>query len=244
MSAQRRTSWADQSGSSTAAVAGTDEAGADSGTETIAGDSCRSSEAELDDAQLAHRYRPPTEPHRDHNPAYQNAYPNYGNMGFFLGNWGDRGTLLGTQAQQARRKVHDEQVLKHPAHIIILCEANKTVEDLLRDPSKSRRQEDQDEQEAEEDNDEQNASAAVAAEAYDSGPMRKREGQALNTRDRAPHFVQRGKEDGATALLIGAKKSFADGLDCLSYIVYKGGQYKQQKTQKVAKNELSFAELN
>ena len=97
---------------------------------------------------------------------------------------------------------------------------------------------------AEEHNDEQNASAAVAAEAYDSGLMRKREGQALKTRDRAPHFVQRGTEHGATALLIGVKKSFADGLDCLSYIVYKGGQYKQQRTQKVANTELSFAELS
>ena len=60
-----------------------------------------------------------------------NKEPEVGNFGFYLGNWGCRGTVADTTEKVLRRDTQDRQVLKCPAQVIVLCEATVVVEEML-----------------------------------------------------------------------------------------------------------------
>ena len=64
--------------------------------------------------------------------AATNAIFEVGNCGLFLGNWGERATLQDSEAKKKRREAHDRQIMKGPAQMIVLLEANAAVADLLR----------------------------------------------------------------------------------------------------------------
>ena len=57
-----------------------------------------------------------------------------GNFGLFCGNWGQRGTLGGDARKRQRKKIHDRQILRSPAQVVVLCEATAEVEELLKQP--------------------------------------------------------------------------------------------------------------
>ena len=66
--------------------------------------------------------------------AVTTALGEVGNCGLFLGNWGERGTVQNSEYKIKRRQAHDRQIMKGPAQIIVLLEANTAVADLLRRP--------------------------------------------------------------------------------------------------------------
>ena len=62
----------------------------------------------------------------------RNSDNEVGNFGLYFGNWGTRGSFLSSDKEKGqRRDVQDRQILKSPAQIIILCEANEKVLELL-----------------------------------------------------------------------------------------------------------------
>ena len=65
-----------------------------------------------------------------------NAEPEVGNIGVYFGNWGQLATnaLTKDRDKQARVDTYTRQIQKNPAHILILCETNATVEALLKQP--------------------------------------------------------------------------------------------------------------
>ena len=75
---------------------------------------------------------PVVEPARRGPSAVTNALYEVGNCGLFLGNWGERGTVQNSEYKMKRRQAHDRQIMKGPAQIIVLLEANAAVADLLR----------------------------------------------------------------------------------------------------------------
>ena len=129
----------------------------------------------------------------------ENQEDSTGNYAIFLGNWGDRGSALNRGSEIiARRQAHDQQVLKNPAHVIVLCEANHVVEEMLRRP-KRRRSEPSSYEEDEEDDEDPAAVAAkrpsVKPKSEDiQFPKGKRHGSALSERAKQVHHVVRGTE--------------------------------------------------
>ena len=69
---------------------------------------------------------------REHRSSKWNAEPEVGNFGIFFGSWGTRATLGGKSAQQRRRETQDLQVAKNPAAVVVLAEASKETEELLK----------------------------------------------------------------------------------------------------------------
>ena len=69
---------------------------------------------------------------RQHRSSRWNAEPEVGNLGIFFGNWGARATLGGAKAQRRRMEKHDLQVLKNPAMIVVLAEAARETEEILK----------------------------------------------------------------------------------------------------------------
>ena len=61
-----------------------------------------------------------------------NAEPEVGNVGFFCGNWGQRGSIAGDLFKKKRREAHDRQIMRCPAQVVILCEASAKVEEVLK----------------------------------------------------------------------------------------------------------------
>ena len=57
-----------------------------------------------------------------------------GNIGIFFGNWGQRATLKAEPTKRRRSETSDRQIMRCPAQIIILAEANESVEDVLMSP--------------------------------------------------------------------------------------------------------------
>ena len=123
-----------------------DETDTDSDTagQSIAGDTVASaSDADGNAEDIANlrqeRLAPKTPiegtPQRGRSSA-RNKYWEVGNFGLFFGNWGMRGTVLGPGEQNKRRDTQDRQILKCPAMVLVLVEASRKIEDLLRQPPK------------------------------------------------------------------------------------------------------------
>ena len=77
---------------------------------------------------------PVVEPARRGPRAVPDAFYEVGDCGVYLGNWGGRGTVQNSEYKIKRRQAHDRQIMKGPAQIIVLLEANTAVADLLRRP--------------------------------------------------------------------------------------------------------------
>ncbi len=112
--------------------------------------------------------------------AGRNAEPEVGNFGLYFGNWGNRATLAEKQHQRRRRDAQDRQVLKSPAQVVILCEANEVVEESLKQPSVSAP-----------------AETAVAETSDDGTHPQSR----LERRATHEHWVVRGNEKGSAVLV-------------------------------------------
>ena len=63
-----------------------------------------------------------------------NKEPEVGNFGLHFGNWGCRGRQTDAVSKR-RQKTHDDQIMKSPAQVIVLCEATEYVADMLREPA-------------------------------------------------------------------------------------------------------------
>ena len=73
--------------------------------------------------------------HSETNPhAWRNSDHEVGNFGIYLGNWGERGSV-NEAGKRRRRQVHDLQLLKCPAAVVVLCETIGAVLELLRSPA-------------------------------------------------------------------------------------------------------------
>ena len=73
--------------------------------------------------------------HSETNPhAYINRDYEVGNQGIYLCNWGKR-SAANEGAKRRRRQVHDLQILKCPAAVVVLCETIGAVLELLRSPA-------------------------------------------------------------------------------------------------------------
>ena len=75
------------------------------------------------------QYYSETNPH-----AYRNNDHEVGNFGIYLGNWGQR-SFVNEHAIRRRRQVHDLQILKCPAPVVVLCETTIAVQHLLESPA-------------------------------------------------------------------------------------------------------------
>ena len=53
-------------------------------------------------------------------------------MGIDFGNWGNHAPLADDAEKRDCRDRHDNQIIRGPAHIVILCEANHDVEEALK----------------------------------------------------------------------------------------------------------------
>ena len=62
-----------------------------------------------------------------------NAEPEVGNIGIFFGNWGQRATV-DAKNKRKRSERSDRQISRCPGQIIILAEANASVEEVLKSP--------------------------------------------------------------------------------------------------------------
>ena len=118
--------------------------GSDSMCHSIAGDSVDPEAAgDADDPAVAEMSRQlrvapqaSVEGHPERGPSSRfNSEPEVGNFGLFFGNWGLRGTLGGASVQRRRTTIEDRQILKNPGQVLILAEATRHVEELLRQPA-------------------------------------------------------------------------------------------------------------
>lgn len=110
---------------------------------SVAGDTLPSGgESEADQTAVAARRqqvcapRDPVHgtPSSGHQSSWWNAEPEVGNFGLFVGNWGARCSMANDARKRANRDRHDRQILKSPAQVLVLCEANEQVEGLLKQP--------------------------------------------------------------------------------------------------------------
>ena len=149
--------------------------------------------------------------------ALKNACHEVGNIGVFFGNWGTRGTVGGPGAQRERIRAMDLQILRSPAHVVILCEANQAVEDLLKyGPQQS------------------TAVAAsssslptftafsMSSQPQSSQPQSRR--QEVEQRPTHEHFVVRGNERD-TAVLVAVKTDNSNCLVLQEYILHNDHDY-------------------
>ena len=60
-----------------------------------------------------------------------NSEPEVGNIGIYLGNWGQRGVVKEGQ-QAVRRRTMDKQLVKNPGHLVLLLESTPAQEQLLK----------------------------------------------------------------------------------------------------------------
>ena len=65
-----------------------------------------------------------------HLSSKYNSEPEVGNFGLMMGNWGLRGNK-----HEPRQETHDRQVLRSPAHVMVIVEATRQVGVLLAQPS-------------------------------------------------------------------------------------------------------------
>ena len=117
----------------------------DSAAHSIAGDTAVDSETDggADDTAVAdsrrqQRLAPKTpvqgSPTHGHSSKH-NSEPEVGNFGLFFGNWGLRGTVGGNDAAKLRRDTQDRQILKSPGQVVVVVEASRELEELLRLPA-------------------------------------------------------------------------------------------------------------
>ena len=194
--------------------------GTDSEPETdtlsIPGDSA-SEAGEPADARTQRRERrlapqPIVEQRRERGPSSRNnKEPEVGNFGIFFGNWGQRATLGGAEAQRKRTETSDRQILHCPCQVLVMAEANQDIEELLQQPPAPGRTE------------------------VNSGD----EGAAAAGLERRPtyeHFVVRGKEQ--FALLIAARKDNTHAVELLHHEVHDDHEYTQKKKKCVARTRM------
>ncbi len=140
--------WADQPSpvnelDSTAVAESTAEE--QSACPSVAGDSiAESSNAESDEsetavaARRAQRVGPIAPQQGDPNIRREsskwNNEPEVGNFGLFCGNWGQRGTCGNAASRRSRRDTQDRQIQRSPAQVVVLAEAAKEIEELLKQP--------------------------------------------------------------------------------------------------------------
>ena len=113
---------------------------------SVTGDSIASDSDAEDLSEEARRRRNertmPEEPYHRNDIKREHARHNdeweVGNFGIFFGKWGCRTNALTAKAEaQDRTRVQDKQILKCPAHMMVLCEATEEIEDMLKaDPEK------------------------------------------------------------------------------------------------------------
>ena len=112
---------------------------------SVAGDSvAESSNAESDEseatvaARRAQRVGPIAPQQGDPNIRREsskwNNEPEVGNFGLFCGNWGQRGTCGNAASRRSRRDTQDRQIQRSPAQVVVLAEAAKEIEELLKEP--------------------------------------------------------------------------------------------------------------
>ena len=140
--------WADQPSpvnelDSTAVAESTAEE--QSACSSVAGDSvAESSNAESDEseatgaARRAQRVAPNAPQQGDPNIRRESSKWNdereVGNFGLMFGNCGLRGTVGSKSSRKARRDTQDRQIQKSPAQVVVLAEAAKEIEELLKQP--------------------------------------------------------------------------------------------------------------
>ena len=107
---------------------------------SIAGDTASDTDGEATGTAVAalerqQRREPKTSFHYSRPPSSKrNSEAEVGNMGLFFGNWGIRGTVASKAEQLKRRTTHDRQVLGNPGQTVIIAEASKEIEELLKQP--------------------------------------------------------------------------------------------------------------
>ena len=120
-----------------------------SGAEThkkhsVVGDSVSGADTHEDQSAVAARRRqrvaPRTPVHRDPNrsrgeSSKWNSEWEVGNFGLFFGNWGMIGTLGGQGRRTDRILTQYRQILKSLAQVVVLCEENESVEQMLGQPA-------------------------------------------------------------------------------------------------------------
>ena len=79
--------------------------------------------------------RPYRESQRAATPPSTTPSQRWATSGCFFGNWGLRGTVGGNNAAKLRRETQDRQILKSPGQVVVLVEASKELEELLRLPA-------------------------------------------------------------------------------------------------------------
>ena len=148
---QPSTAVADEAGGSPSgdesSSSGADDGYSSSGFGSVVGDSVADS-SEGDDtdptavaARRQARRAPPEPIHGEipegrGTPAWRNSQPEVGNMGIDSGNlWGIAPLPQMEHNEKIKRRYrHDKQIVISPAQIIVLCEANKEVEEALKRP--------------------------------------------------------------------------------------------------------------
>ncbi|MDP7560003.1 MAG: hypothetical protein QF745_05635, partial [Planctomycetota bacterium] len=63
-----------------------------------------------------------------------NDEPEVGNFGLFFGNWGLRGAVGNAASRRSRRDTQDRRIQRSPAQVVVLAEAAKEIEELLKEP--------------------------------------------------------------------------------------------------------------
>jgi hypothetical protein len=130
--------WDDEALERPTAVADCADSDSDAAAHSIAGDTADSETDGGADSIPAERSRIQPQSRIQGTPGHRsskyNSEPEVGNFGLFLGNWGLRGTVGGQAAQKLRREVQDRQILKSPAQVLVVLEASRQVEDLLKQP--------------------------------------------------------------------------------------------------------------
>lgn len=192
-------------------------------------DSVAADETDVDDwkdpstAVAANAPPPHTDPRRTIKPGRHNDEFERGNINLFFGNWGNRGTVQKkcSQTVQERRRRHDRQILKAPCMIIMLCEANQAVVEMLKDPSKHAQ--------ATRGAQCSGQSSAVAADPLPHNqPMKD-----LDARPAYDHFVCHGKDHGdqQSSLLVAVRKNNAEFIQNLEFLVIEDHAAQKAKSR-------------
>ena len=179
----------------------------------------------------AHAESAPLEPMQGEIPRHKSSKYNkereVGNCGLYLGNWGQRPSVLTTDAARiARRNAQDLQIQKNPGNVVVILESAAEVATMLASP------------------------AAVADPfmmlASPSGEARRpdlwsdlgseREGrnatEHLESRPENQHYVIRG--DAESCPLIAARRDTCTGIECLMNDVNADSPYTEKGKDKIA----------
>ena len=184
-------------------------------TDSIAGDTA----SDAEDPAHVPRSRCPMEMTRGriathvwHASSIRNNDLEVGNTGVFFGNWGARGS---TGQKIERRLLHDRQVTKCPAQLVILAEATPECQTLLETPY------------------------AVAEPDHEHNPQSR-----VQQRPMREHHVVRGQEAAACSLLMAVRTDVAHGIECVYYDVHDDFTYKQKQKLCTARTRMMVSRVD